>query len=113
MKSLSIEKLDTDVLVIGAGAGGMMAAISAADQGVDVTLCEKGNARRSGGITAGNDHFFCYIPEIHGEAAREHFISSLQEGGPVERVPNIAWRGPSGSTAGLSDLVRRARRGLR
>jgi succinate dehydrogenase/fumarate reductase flavoprotein subunit len=55
MQSLSIEKLKTDVLVIGAGAGGMMAAISAADEGVDVTLCEKGNARRSGGITAGND----------------------------------------------------------
>lgn len=48
MQSLSIEKLKTDVLVIGAGAGGMMAAICAADEGVDVTLCEKGNARRSG-----------------------------------------------------------------
>jgi len=40
MQSLSIEKLKTDVLVIGAGAGGMMAAISAADEGVGVTLCE-------------------------------------------------------------------------
>ena len=70
MKTLSIEKLDTDVLVIGAGAGGMMAAISAVEQGAHVTLCEKGNARRSGGITAGNDHFLCYIPEIHGADAR-------------------------------------------
>jgi len=77
MQSLSIEKLKTDVLVIGAGAGGMMAAISAADEGVDVTLCEKGNARRSGGITAGNDHFFCYIPEIHGKDVRKNFIHSM------------------------------------
>ena len=77
MQSLLIEKLKTDVLVIGAGAGGMMAAISAADHGADVMLCEKGNARRSGGITAGNDHFFCYIPEIHGKGARESFIHSI------------------------------------
>ena len=76
MQSLSIEKLKTDVLVIGAGAGGMMAAISAADEGVDVTLCEKGNARQSGGITAGTDHFFCYIPEIHGKDVRKNFILS-------------------------------------
>lgn len=67
MQSLSIEKLKTDVLVIGAGAGGMMAAICAADEGVDVTLCEKGNARRSGGITAGNDHFFATSRKFMGK----------------------------------------------
>ena len=32
-KTLREERIDTDVLVVGAGAGGMMAAISAADCG--------------------------------------------------------------------------------
>ena len=59
---LTEERVSTDVLVVGAGAGGIMAAISAADSGARVILCEKGNARRSGGIGGGNDHFVCYIP---------------------------------------------------
>jgi succinate dehydrogenase/fumarate reductase flavoprotein subunit len=71
---LTEERISTDVLVVGAGAGGMMAAISAADSGARVILCEKGNARRSGGIGGGNDHFVCYIPEIHGSGFRDHFI---------------------------------------
>ena len=74
MKTLSEAKIDTDVLVVGAGTGGMMAAISATDSGVDVTLCEKGNAKRSGGIAAGNDHFKCYMPEIHGPAVKENLV---------------------------------------
>ena len=51
-----------------------MAAVGAADAGSDVILCEIGNARRSGGIAAGNDHFWCYIPEIHGQAIKEKMI---------------------------------------
>jgi len=80
---LEEEKIDTDVLVVGAGAGGLMAAISAADSGASVTLCETGNARRSGGITSGNDHFYCYIPEIHGQALRKTLISNVQNMGRV------------------------------
>jgi len=72
--TLKEEKIDVDVLVVGAGAGGMMAAISAADNGARVVLCEKGCARRSGGITGGNDHFACYIPGITSPAYRENII---------------------------------------
>ena len=81
MKGLLEEKIKTDVLVVGAGAGGMMAAITAADCGVEVTLCEKGHARRSGGITGGNDHFQCYIPEIHGLALKEDFVKESMKDG--------------------------------
>ena len=73
-KTLQKESLDTDVLVVGAGAGGMMAAITASDGGANVILCELGNARRSGGLMGGNDHFFCWVPEIHGKEMREDFI---------------------------------------
>lgn len=55
-----------DVLVSGGGIAGLMAAIYAADQGSKVIIAEKCNTRRSGGGCTGNDHFICYIPEIHG-----------------------------------------------
>jgi len=58
--------LECDVLVAGGGTAGMMAAISAADAGSSVILIEKANTRRSGAGSTGNDHFQCYIPEVHG-----------------------------------------------
>lgn len=56
-----------DVLVIGGGIAGLMAAIGAADQGAHVIVAEKANTRRSGSGATGNDHFQCYFPEYHGE----------------------------------------------
>ncbi len=73
-KTLTEEKISTDVLVIGGGAGGMMAAIMAAEAGADVTICEKGNVRRSGGLPGGNDHFYVYMPHIHSPEIKENFI---------------------------------------
>lgn len=58
--------LECDILVIGGGTAGMMAAIYGAEAGASVLLAEKGNTRRSGAGATGNDHFQCYIPEIHG-----------------------------------------------
>jgi len=68
MSRISIDRntLDTDVLVIGGGIGGLMAAISAAEQGAAVMVAEKANTKRSGCGATGNDHFQCYIPEVHG-----------------------------------------------
>jgi succinate dehydrogenase/fumarate reductase flavoprotein subunit len=76
MMRFSEEKIETDVLVVGAGTGGMMAAIAAADGGAQVVLCEKGNAMRSGGIRGGNDHFLCYIPGIHTPAVWDNILHS-------------------------------------
>ena len=61
----------TDVLVIGGGIAGMQAAITAAEQGVDVIVAEKADTRRSGCGATGNDHFMCYIPEYHGNDFNE------------------------------------------
>ncbi|MEE0511010.1 MAG: FAD-binding protein [Peptococcaceae bacterium] len=55
-----------DVLVMGGGIAGMMAAIAAADKGVDVIVAEKADTRRSGSGATGNDHFTCYMPDKHG-----------------------------------------------
>ncbi len=64
--------LDCDVCVAGGGTAGMMAAISAAEAGAKVIVAEKANTRRSGAGATGNDHFQCYIPEVHG--TREEFM---------------------------------------
>lgn len=58
--------VDTDVLVVGGGIGGLMAAIGAAEQGIRVTVAEKANTKRSGSGATGNDHFLGYYPELHG-----------------------------------------------
>lgn len=58
--------LETDVLVIGGGIAGCMAAIRARELGAEVTLVEKGNTRRSGSAATGIDHCWTYIPHIHG-----------------------------------------------
>ena len=58
--------LETDVLVVGGGIGGLCAAISAAQGGARVTVLEKADSRRSGSGATGNDHFTCYYPKAHG-----------------------------------------------
>lgn len=63
---LEIENIKTDVLCVGGGIAGLMAAIRARDLGADVIIAEKGVTRFSGSARIGNDHFWCYIPEYHG-----------------------------------------------
>jgi succinate dehydrogenase/fumarate reductase flavoprotein subunit len=63
---MKIEKVTTDVLCIGGGIAGLMAAIRARELGAKVVIVEKGATKYSGSGRAGNDHFWCYIPEVHG-----------------------------------------------
>jgi succinate dehydrogenase/fumarate reductase flavoprotein subunit len=60
------KRIQTDVLCVGAGIAGLMAGIRAAEKGAKVVLAEKGHAIHSGRGRGGNDHFWCYIPEVHG-----------------------------------------------
>lgn len=72
--------IQTDVLVVGGGIAGLMAAIAVADQGAIVTIAEKSDVSRSGDGVAGNDHFLCYIPQLHGSKEafdREWAISGM------------------------------------
>ena len=64
--SLGEKKVEADVLCIGGGIAGLMAAIHAAERGAKVIIAEKGNVLYSGSGGLGNDHFMCYIPEVHG-----------------------------------------------
>lgn len=61
------DSIECDILVVGGGIGGLMAAIRGAEMGVKVVVAEKADTRRSGSGATGNDHFLCYIPEYHGD----------------------------------------------
>jgi succinate dehydrogenase/fumarate reductase flavoprotein subunit len=71
-----VETIETDVLCVGGGIAGLMAAIRASDCGAHVVVADKSNTVRSGSGGMGNDHFTCYIPEIHGQD-----IKPIIEGG--------------------------------
>lgn len=66
---IDCEMIKTDLLIVGGGVAGMQAAISAkeTEPNVSVLVVEKADTRRSGMGSTGNDHFFCYLPEYHGE----------------------------------------------
>lgn len=72
------ERKQCDVLCVGGGVAGMMAAIRARETGARVILAEKSNTMRSGGGGMGVDHFFSYIPEYHGDF--DDFMKELSFG---------------------------------
>lgn len=73
------ELVETDVLCIGGGIAGLMAAIRARELGAKVIVAEKGNTLHSGRGRVGNDHFWCYIPEVHGPDM-ESFLKQCLKG---------------------------------
>jgi succinate dehydrogenase/fumarate reductase flavoprotein subunit len=79
-----IETIESDVLCVGGGIAGLMAAISAREAGATVVVAEKGNAMYSGRGRAGNDHFWCYIPEVHGSDMDSFLKECLK--GPKLRI---------------------------
>jgi len=89
---LSEEVIEGDVLCVGGGIAGMMAAIRAGELGADVIVAEKANTLRSGCGATGNDHFRCYMPEFHGPS--------------IEPIIALIKAGPGG--VGRSDAVIRA-----
>jgi succinate dehydrogenase/fumarate reductase flavoprotein subunit len=80
-----IETIEADVLCIGGGIAGLMAAIRAAELGAKVVVAEKGNTLTSGAGGMGNDHFLCYLPEIHGQDMKP-FLEELRRGQLGERL---------------------------
>jgi succinate dehydrogenase/fumarate reductase flavoprotein subunit len=62
---VEVTPVETDVLVIGGGLAGCMAAIKAAESGVKVTIAEKANTLSSGCAGTGIDHVWGYLPAVH------------------------------------------------
>ncbi|MDG6997350.1 MAG: FAD-dependent oxidoreductase, partial [Nitrososphaerota archaeon] len=64
-----------DVLIVGGGIAGCMAAIKASEHRSNVVLIEKANTRSSGGAWGGIDDIPVYVPEFH--RSRGYAIDNL------------------------------------
>ncbi|MGW4065906.1 fumarate reductase/succinate dehydrogenase flavoprotein subunit [Nocardia grenadensis] len=68
-------RLDCDVLVIGGGTAGTMAALTAAEQGANVLLLEKAHVRHSGALAMGMDGVNNAV--IPGKADPEDYVAEI------------------------------------
>ncbi|MFZ7103515.1 MAG: FAD-binding protein [Peptococcaceae bacterium] len=66
--------VESDILVIGGGAAGNMAALFAAKEGAKVNLVDKGGIFRSGCGAAGNDHFLAVLETGPDWDTKEAFL---------------------------------------
>lgn len=80
--------IDTDLLIIGGGVAGSMAAIPALEAGLDVTVCEKGRVLdRCGSVGNGVDHYL-----------------TVMESGPEWDTPEFLLKHIPGLTDGIVDM---------
>jgi succinate dehydrogenase/fumarate reductase flavoprotein subunit len=87
----NLQFIETDVLVLGAGAAGCGAALGAAEAGIRVTLVEKGKIESSGCMGAGNDHFLANLnsgPEWDTDEAITKFLHTMNRGASQGMVEN-------------------------
>lgn len=86
MKEISTVKLDTDILIIGGGAAGCMAAIEVKkiDQNVRCIIVEKAHIERSGCLAMGLNAINAYLnpgqtPETFVDYVKEEFFGVIRE----------------------------------
>ncbi len=86
MKEISTVKLDTDILIIGGGAAGCMAAIEAKklDQSINCIVMEKAHIERSGCLAMGLNAINAYLnagqtPETYVEYIKDEFFGVIRE----------------------------------
>ncbi len=96
-----LKELQCDVLVIGAGAGGLSTAITAAKQGLEVIVLEKaevfgGTTAFSGGVLwiPGNHHGRAQNPDDSREAARDYLRGETGNFYDPEAVEAFLDKGP-------------------
>ncbi|WP_343243736.1 fumarate reductase/succinate dehydrogenase flavoprotein subunit [Streptomyces sp. SID13726] len=70
-----VEELSCDVLVIGGGTAGTMAALTAAEHGADVILLEKAHVRHSGALAMGMDGVNNAV--IPGRAEPDDYVAEI------------------------------------
>ena len=86
MKEIFTVKLDTDILIIGGGAAGCMAAIEAKklDQSIKCIVMEKAHIERSGCLAMGLNAINAYLntgqtPETYVEYVKDEFFGVIRE----------------------------------
>jgi adenylylsulfate reductase subunit A len=81
-----VKSMETEVLILGAGAAGCGAAVGASEMGSKVLLVEKGKLESSGSIGSGNDHFIANLnsgPEWDSDEALIKHFSKGNRGVPL------------------------------
>lgn len=73
LEEVADEVVETDVLIIGGGLAGLMAAIRAREHNVKVAIIEKAHIRRSGMRGQGIDHYPSIAHPLINEATAEQF----------------------------------------
>jgi adenylylsulfate reductase subunit A len=89
----NVNVLETDVLVLGAGAAGCGAAIGAKKGGARVLLVDKGKLESSGCVGGGNDHFMANLntgPEWDSDAMVINFCKGAHNG-VTARMVDKGW----------------------
>jgi len=93
VEGLADRYIETDVLVVGGGLGGVPAACKAREHGLDVTMIEKAAVARSGNAGMGLDHVICYARDgvTAGDLTRNYFGSGRGswQGDAYLEDPNI------------------------
>ena len=90
---MKIERLKTDLLIIGGGTAGCYAAITAAGAGLKILVVEKANIKRSGCLAAGVNALNAYItegrtPRDYVEYAKKDDIGAIYGEGKTTAVDN-------------------------
>jgi len=85
LEKIADEVLETDVLIVGGGIAGCVAAVKASEYGADVTILEKAAIRRSGGAASGMDHI-ATIP--HGGITIKDIVAKVCDDGVYPPIYN-------------------------
>ncbi len=92
LEKIADKVIETDLLVVGGGLGGVPAACKAREHGLDVTLMEKAAVARSGNTGMGLDHVICYARDgvTAADLTRKYFSGGRGAwlGGGLEN-PNL------------------------
>ena len=88
---MKIERLKTDLLIIGGGTAGCYAAITAAGAGLKILVVEKANIKRSGCLAAGVNALNAYITE--GRTPRDYVEYAKKDADGIVRDRNIKING--------------------